>query len=366
MGITFDQLQKRLIGAINVIPASAARVIINDSLREIYDEYDWGFLYQEDYIRTPEIIEGTVNVTKFQPIIIVDLDVQAKINAITENDISLFERQVRLINPTIQDRSLTYNILDYDNNTGELTLDKPYQDATNLVVKIQILKIFYTAPYFIPPYDPAVDAVPDPIIDFRRFESIISPQFRKRLHLEQTLTDLDRIDPRRLNFLGETKTIVANGKDLSGNQLFELYPVSRQERLLKVKYLRNGAEMRKPNEELNPAFSAELVLAKAKKKAYEWCMANAHLIPNVGSVGRFNNLIALLESPNNSSSYSRLLAVAKKKDEELFPQSYLGDFYLWDYWDWNYGYYDGDPTLPHDSWGDTLVIDAATPTIETF
>lgn len=363
MGITFEQLQKRLVGALDVIPAPAAGDFINDALREIYDSYDWGFLYTESYVRTPEIIEGNASTVKFQPKITVDASIQAKINEITENDVDLNTRQVRLVAPKIQDSTLLYNIVEYDNDTGEITLDQPFQDQTNVAARIQILKIYYTAPLYTPTnYDPAVDPVPDPIIDFRRFESVVSPRFRKRLILDQTLTDLDRVDPKRTRYLGETKTIVSAGIDASGNQLFEYYPISRQERLLKVKYLRNGAPLVRPRDLLPLAFSKELVLAKAKQLAREWVIDNAQKIPNIGNVNRLLTANALAESPNNSSSYKSLLAVAKKKDEELFPQSYLGDFYIYPYYDDTWSEY--DYTLPHDRFGETLVIDAAAPTIE--
>lgn len=363
MGITFDQLKKRLIGAIDVIPSAAAGDFINDALREIYDSYDWGFLYTESYIRTPAIIEGTASVVKFQSIITVDAAIQAKLNEITENDVGLETRQVRLVSPKIQDTTLLYNILDYNADTGEITLDQPFQDQTNVSVRVQILKIYYMAPFYTPTnYDSAVDPVPDPIIDFRRFESIVSPQFRKRLFVDQTLTDLDRIDPRRIGYLGETKTIVSAGVDVAGNQLFEFYPIPRQERLLRVKYLRNGLPLVRSIDTIPSAFTKELVLAKAKQLAREWVIDNAQKIPNIGNVNRLLTANALAESPNNSSSYRNLLAIAKKKDEELFPQSYLGDFYIYPFYDESWlGY---DYTLPHDSFGETLIIDAAAPTIE--
>lgn len=363
MGITFEQLQKRLIGAIDVIPSSAAGDFVNDALREIYDVYDWGFLYTESYIRTPAIIEGTASVTKFQSTIIVDAAIQTKINEITENDVGLDTRQIKLISPKIHDSTLLYNIVSYDIDTGEITLDQPFLDETNPLAKIQILKLYYTAPFYTPTnFDSAVDPVPDPIIDFRRFESIISPQFQKRLYLDQTLTDLDRIDPRRNRYLGETRTIISAGVDSVGNQLFEFYPISRQERLLKTKYLRRGAKLERSRDTIPDIFTKELIISKAKQFAYQWCIANSHKIPNIGNPNRFATLIALLESPNNSSSYPRLLADAKKRDEELFPQSYLGDFYIYPFYDdW---YYDYDSTLPHDRFGETLVIDAAAPTIE--
>lgn len=361
MGITFKELQNRLVGAINVIPASAAGEFINDALREIYDDYDWGFLYKEVYIRTPAIIEGTADVVKFQSTITVDAAIQTLINAITENDVGLETRQIRLVAPTIQERSFTYNIIDYDNATGVVTLDKPWQDSTNTAAKIQILKIYYTAPEYIRPYDPAIEEVPDPVIDFRRFEVVVSSQNQRRLWIDRTQEDLNKIDPRRTNYLGETTSIVPAFVDQFGNQIFEFYPISRSERLFRVKYLRKGQPLKNATDTIPDAFSKELVLAKAKQFAYEWCLANSHLIQNVGNPSRFANLIAMLQSPNNSSGYPYLLAMAKRRDEELYPQAYLGDFYIYPFYE---NWWDYDPNLPHDRFGDTLVIDAAAPTIE--
>jgi hypothetical protein len=342
MGITFKELKAKLIGELDVIPASSAGDRINDALRDIYDEVEWGFLFTEGYIRTPALIDGYASAIQFEDKITLDVATKALVDAIGINQVPFEERQIRQIGSKQVDRGFTYNILDYDSVTGEVTLDPPFQDETNSAIHIQILKIYYTAPYFItrsmgvdPDTNDPIVINSEPIIDFKRFEYVVSPQFNRRLILDATPAELFFHDPYR-EYAAEPRFLVSHSQDSAGNRLYEMYPAPRFERLLRVRYLRAGVPLIAESDQIPDALSKELVITKAKMKSYEWAMANADKL-NLKSVGRFQNLIAMLNSPNMPSGYPQLLEKAKKNDEEAYPKAYQGNFADVPYYDWELG-----------------------------
>lgn len=319
MGITLGQLQARLIGELDVIPAASSRERIKDAIREIYDEHEWGIFFTDGWIRTPKLISGTAQVEKFSDSVIVSIPIRDAIAAIHEKDVDLFERQFRSLSSREVDRGFTYNIVDWDYDTRTLKIDPEYQDVTNSAAKIQILKTYYRPPFFTPPYEQGVDPVPDPIIDFKRFEFVVSPQFQRRLILNATQNELYKVDPYR-EIISEPRFFIPHSFNKFGEPLFEMYPTPRFDRLFRVKYLRNGIIPNKDSDSVDDIFTKELIVNKAKIKSYEWAKANADKL-KLKTVGRFDNLIALAEN-----RHEKLLEEAKKKDEERYPKAYLGNF----------------------------------------
>lgn len=335
MGITLGNLRAKLLGELNVIPASSAKARINDALRAIYDEVEWGFLFTDSYIRMPALIEGHATVLKFSDTITLDAPTKALVDAISPDDVSLYERQLRFIGSNKVDRGFTYKILDYDSVAGTMLIDPAYLDDDNANVKLQILKVYYTAPFYIASSKVMQDengndvvVKSDPVIDFKRFEYVVSHQFNRKLLLDSTPAELFRFDPYR-EFAGEPKYMVPYAVDSSGNQLYEVYPAPRFERVLRVKYLRAGLPLDKNSDQAPDMFSQELIITKAKIKSYEWAAANSEML-KLKSVGRFANLIVFLQK-----EYNDLLAAAKKNDEERYPKAYQGNFADLPYYEWN-------------------------------
>lgn len=328
MGITLGQLRARLIGELDVIPASSTKDRINDALREIYDDHEWGFLFTDGFIRTPELIEGTAEVTKFSNEVILSQAVTDKINAVSEFDVDLFEKQFRSLSTKEVDRGFTYKIIDWDSPNNKLTIDPPYQDVTNAAAKIQILKVYYKPPYYQPPYEPGVDPVPDPVIDFKRFEYVISPQFNRRLGLTTSWHELQRYDPYR-EIASEPRFLIPRQFNNFEEPLFEMYPAPRFARVFRVYYLRAGLPLNKETDTVSDIFTKDLIITKAKAASYEWAKANADKL-KLKSVGRFDNLIALA-----NNKYEKLLADACKKDEERFPKANIGNYYNYPEYGWD-------------------------------
>lgn len=350
MGITFKQLYNRLIGAVDVIPNSFAKAAVNDALRQIYDERDWGFLWKTGYIKTPAVINGTASVEKFSSTITLDVNTANIINSFVVGDVPLEERQVKFYGTTKTSRNSFYNIVDYDSVGGIATLDRDYVDDTNAAIKIQILKAYYTAPYLI------IDGQPE--IDFRRFGYVYSHLLNKRINIDTSLEELNQFDPTRsrLSSVAYPAHFVPRGLDSADNMLYEFYPHPTQEAVYETRFLSNGRELKRDSDSVpTNILSVDFILSAAKQKAYEWVITNSPA-KNIKVNAGYGNLIALAKN-----DYSRLLQQAVKKDEELFPQAYLGNYSDYDCADYLGDY---NPCFPHDRFGDTLVIDAAAPTIE--
>lgn len=351
MGTTFKQLYDKLMGACSVVPITIAKESINQALRDIYDANDWGFLWKETYFRTPAVISGHAAVVKFGTTITLDAATKALVNVLTVDEIPIEERQIKFLGTTIIDRVFYYNIKSYDNGTGIITLDdeKPFLDNTDANIQIEILKVFYIAPFVL--------INNEPIVDFRRFAYVASTFYQRNLYLNYTLDQINSRDTLR-NQTGEPRYFIPFGIDSVGNQLYELYPTPRNERVYRMKYLRNGISLNKPTDQLpNNILSVELIHSRAKQKAYEWIIANQQTL-GIKSITGYANLMAMLENRNRSDSYPRLLENAIKRDEELFPKAYAGNF-AYDNW-WDDYFYDGyNPLLPHDRFRETLVIDAS-------
>lgn len=361
MGITFKKLYEKLIGSINVIPASFAKDAINDALRDIYDVNDWGFLWTDGFIKVPEIIDGTAVVLENSRTVILDAPTKILVDAISIDDVPLGERQLKFYGTNKIDQVFYYTILDYDSVLGKLTIDPPFLDNSNVAIKLQILKVYYSAPtYSTSKMDVDENGAPivittDPVVDFRRFAYIFSPFNKRNLILDTTEAEINNRDPYRTYRNSDPRYFIPHGVDSEGTQLYELYPMNKKSKIYRTRYLRNGIALTNNSDTISDILSSELVLARAKQKAYEWVIANAGQIDSVKSTGSYLNLIAMLNNVNMSNSYPNLLEKALKKDEELFPKAYLGDFFNYPYFDNLWGDY--DMSLPHDGLGDTIILD---------
>lgn len=313
-------MQHKLLSEIQVLPPELALEYVNRALKEIYREYDWSFLYNRGFIRTPALITvGTVNVTFGSLNVIASAELKAILDAITINDVPLVGRQLRVNGGQSAGRNFTYTITGYDTITGTLTIDEPYQDASNASATFQLFKNLYTAPTIV-----EKDSNGNIIfngIDFEFFEYIYAPFAERKVNLDKNRSEIDAWDRSR-NTIGDPRYITSFSQDSAGNQLFELYPIPSQERIYQVLYKRAGRDLGS-DEELPKILGYSLVLEKAKLKALEWLTINADKVNDKRSPNVFMNLIALKSNPNMDNSYQNLLNKAKMQDEALYPQSLI-------------------------------------------
>lgn len=315
-----EEVQLKLLSEIQSLPSELGLEFCNKALKEIYEEHSWGFLYERGFLRVPALINtGTVNVTKFSESIVASIELKAILNVITADDVSLIGRQFRTFAGTIAGSNFFYTITDYDSGTGILTIDPFYQDSSDSTARFEIFKSLYTAPNLV-----VKDSLGNILfdgIDFEEFEFISYPFTQRKLNLGANRAYLDKIDSSR-QARGEPTTFVGYGQDSAGNRLFELYPIPPNERVYQVLYKREGRNL-EPEDSIPSSLSYDLVLAKAKIKAYEWLIANGDKVGDKRSPNVYLQLIALVSNANSENSYSRLLEKAIKKDESLYPQALI-------------------------------------------
>lgn len=320
--MSYSTLKSRLNGAIDNLPPSSLVNFINDALEDIYRDYDWGFLYKKDYLRTPELINsGTANVTKFSTSVVLNATASAEVIAITVNDIPLVERQFRVSSPAITGRSFNYQILDYDptiESAVVLTIDPPYLDENNPSTQYEILKLYYTPPPCI--------VNNTPIIDFRKWEYFISKKLWRQLRLDISLDEVMRNDPAKY-YASEPYCVISAPDQNDTNSYiprFELYPAPRYERIYEVVYQRKGRKFlddgSDDDTELPSVLTEEMVLNRARVKAYEFMVAKAQDL-KISNVGRFLQLIVLADK-----NKQELLDKAKKADREIFPRGWITQY----------------------------------------
>lgn len=319
MGITFRELYNSLLSWVPNLPPSKAQEIIKDSIIDIGNQKDWGYLFETTYLKTPDAINGTANVHEYNNVINVDSSIRTAIAALNPDDWDITERQIRCLNQTNANLAVWYNIAAYDSGTGNLTLDRPFLDVDNAAAQVQLLKVYYNPPIYAP-FINGVQATP--LTDFRRFEHVISPTYQRRIFLDTTLAELNAFDPQRV-YAADPRYIVAIPPDASGLPLFEFYPAPIHKRIYKIVYKRQGIFPRTSDiDEVVPFFDKELIITAAKIKAYEWAMtADNTPLGRYGS--KWSNLISMITNPGSPRGFSMLLEGAAQRDEELYPKEIL-------------------------------------------
>lgn len=315
-----EEVQFKLLSEIQSLPSEISLELCNRAIKEIRDEYDWSFLYKKDYLRTPALINtGTININKFSNSVVVSADLKVIIDAISINDVPIIGRQLKVFGGQIAGSQFIYTITGYDSGTSTLIIDPFYQDQDNSAASFQIFKNLYTAPESIE--RDSDNNITFQGIDFANFEYIYAPFVRRKLILDRNRSQLDRLDYNRES-QGDPIWLVSSGQqDSAGNQLFELYPIPTSERVYQVLYKTEGRYLEQDDN--IPPIDYNLIICKAKMKAYEWMMINGDIVNNKRNPNLFANSIAMLSNPNLENSYPKLLEKAKMKDENLFPQALI-------------------------------------------
>ena len=137
--------------------------------------------------------------------------------------------------------------------------------------------------------------------------------------------EINRADPSRFTF-GEPFCLFSSPDSTDTNEyipVFEMYPAPKFERIYEVIYLRNGRKFRDDGSddeaELPSPFTEELVLNRARVKAYEFAIAKAQDL-KLTNIGRFQNLIVLADRQKDD-----LLDAAKKITREDIVKALGGE-----------------------------------------
>jgi hypothetical protein len=338
MASNFKHLVRELNGWVKPLPSSLCPSLINKALESIYDEHDWAcLLIKNGYIIIPKAITtGLISVSKFSNIITINAALKTLLDII-EADINqprVVGRQIRIKAPDSVQARILYNITNYDSINSQLTIDPIYMGDDVVNGSFEIVKALIK-----PVNDILYNGAP--ITDFKSFDYIGDLRNRRRLYLDY---NIDEHDPDRNN-TGTPFALSPYGNDSSGNLIFELYPYDKygSDKIYKVRLYRKGSLLVNDTDIPPQPFTDDLILVKARIKAYEWCEVNKSTKEELQKTN-WNNLVAGLNSPANTEGYPELLEKAKRRDEEMFPRAYIGNMD-------DYNYFG----LPHDM-RDTLVL----------
>jgi hypothetical protein len=294
-----------LKGYVPKLPAPLAQTLVNRAWRDICQSRLWSFLVTEGGLSSPEVIgSGFVSVTQGSADVVADVTATSLLSAAVTDALNpLVTRQFRVIN-----YGPIYRIADYDGSTGTLTLDRPYIGATNATAGYQVYRCYY--------------APPTP--DFIRYFSIIDCDNGYPLNLRKypTKRELDRVDPQRGS--QDQACFVAHFEFDVVNQtvLHEFWPHPTAVQEFQCLYQRKGLDLSSTND-LPPTIPVDLLMMRAKYRAYEWAEANKGAQKELRGVNWLFLMKQFEETKikGRMTAYEAAMMKARKMDEEALVRN---------------------------------------------
>jgi hypothetical protein len=272
----------------------------------------WSFnLFESTWITPGLVNSGGVTVAQGSPNLQFDAIATAAINAFQAANpfILITQLQFRIASGGI------YSLIFYNPATGAAILDRAYGDPS-----VNDGAYFLYQSYYAPPMK-----------DFLTWISVRNPALFLTLDTTTTREWIDVNDPQRMIFQFPTR-VIPLGIDQRGAgtnfpsatlgfPLFELWGQATTPFTYQCYGLRKGADLVNPTDTLPFQIPEELVMARAKYYAYEWCEANKDMVPRAtGPDFRF-----LMGA--TMDDYKKLLIKYRKQDKEYvnnwFTQSRL-------------------------------------------
>jgi hypothetical protein len=272
-----------------------SRVVGRDSRR-------WSFTAQKDAtLLAPAILTlGTVTTTQFQNPIVGDATAKAAWQAYgLTPPITTAQFRIGSAGGPI------YNIIAFDGN-ATLTLDRIYAEGSGSLQAYQIYKIYYPAPES----------------GFVRWASIYDPINAYPLRLGYNKTDFDRWDPQRSAVslpvyvgaytFGPFPSILQNYQ----LPLFELWPGPTSQIGYSTSYDVRGPDLVNDADIQPYAIPDDLILHRARWRAYEWAEANKGSHPELQKTS-WLNLMNVVDK-----DYDKLKLDVMRQDNSTFMTNY--------------------------------------------
>ena len=270
-----------LQGSVPGLDLNLAYTYVNRAYREVRDSSLWSFQLAETGIFTPSLIGGNnnsqtsaglVTVTQGSVTVVGDADAAAAWQAQTFPPVTFFQFRV-------QGRSI-YNVIAFD-GTNTLTLDRVFLEPSGSSQIYQMYQCYYAAP----------------VKDFKRWMSVRDMYNGYALDVNTPRREIDRRDPLRLYFANPTIITgfetdqrgagTDNASGTLGYMLFEMYPAPVGQLTYQAYYVRYGADLVNPGDELPPIITEDCVLYKAKVYAYQWAEARKDALAAKGANANF-------------------------------------------------------------------------------
>ena len=317
--MAFVDLVAELVGTVPRLSALHAQQLINRSWARVRDSRLWSFHFVADaQLFVPTAVSaGSVSATFNNTIVVADtaaagaLNANALANPPLASSVLGQGRQIR-VGSTSNISSPTgpnYTILAWD-GVSQLTINKPYGEATVTGAPYQVLKCYYSPP--APP--PFTALAPD--LRYVRYESITNRRsgytiFGPNLYWSQA--QLNAIDPQR-GGQGEAYIVANYGRNSLGQPVVELYPNPVQFTTYSATYWTRWPDLT-PTQDL-PQIPYELpdaVMFQAKALASDWALANVTTVPELGQT----NWVAYRQI--QGVEYKASIINCFKQDDEIMP-----------------------------------------------
>lgn len=283
------------------VPYPRALTMVNRGWLDIQRSFLWSFLWGDAAIPTPiPITQGTVTLVIGSNLVVGDADASAVWLAQTLSPNPITTRQFRVGQGTI------YNInsIDFTVPTAAIiTLAGPYVDPTAGVgIGYQVYSVYFNAP----------------TKDFLWWESIKDPISGYDISTTFQRESVDLWDPQRFQSGWPRSVLPYLINPQVGNfqnfPMFEMWPAPLNNYTYVGTYYRSGMPFINYSDTVSSPLGEDVVIAAAKVKSYEWCVANPDKVSRHEGSYRVG-----------ASGYQYLLGMAQKERKDL-----LNDYILMD------------------------------------
>lgn len=289
-----------------------AQSLVNRAWRDIRDARLWSFDVAEGVLEAAQLVNaGAVTLTQFSPTVTPNSAAATAFLAFGLNP-PITQCQFRLTSGPL------YNIVAID-GSGNLTLDRPYYEASGSGIGYLVYRAYYTPPPTL--------LQSDGTYDFLRFLSVTDFLNVYDLDLTQQKAVLDLIDPQRGSF-GPPTCLADYKADPLSNPLYEMWPHPQIQQGFIALCQRRGTEITTANSQtyfFPQAVPSDLIVLRAKYRAYEWAEANKGTHPEL----RVTNWLALMQATRIEyagrprTGDVGALGRAARQDEETFLQNFI-------------------------------------------
>ena len=317
--LSFEQLYKELQGEISALPDPMAMRIINRAWKRVNDYRLWSWqIISNAQLFVPKLIfAGAATATFNSTAVTMDATATAALNVVVFGNPPLASPilgvgyQIRIGTSTTGLSSPTgpsYTIVAWD-GAGNLTIDRPYGESSQVNATYQVLKCYYAAP-FLPVTSTGADG------QFARYMSVTNlldgyAITGKQLYFNQE--ELNRIDPQR-GGQGDAYILAYYQRNSLGQPVYEMYPNPVDETTYQANYVSKGPLLTMTTGLPQVSYALDdTVTFQAKQFAGQWAAANA---------GRFKDLQGtnwLWYCDQMEREYKKSLILCIKEDDEIMP-----------------------------------------------
>lgn len=286
--------------------------LVNRAWKDVQREYLWSFLWLDFAIPTPsQTLAGTVTTTIGSTHVVGDATAAASWLTIPLST-PITSQQFRIGTGTI------YNIIAFD-GVNTITLDRLYVDPSHGAGQgYQIYGIYFHAP----------------VKNFVWFDTIRDPITGYALKTCTTRQEADDSDPQRLQFTFPD-SVLPYKVDLTagsfyGFPMYEMWPAPTTgityvaEGLLTALAFDNTVPG--TSDSVTPPLDEDVVMEKAKEKAYEWCMANPDKLPPAARKVDFSYLMGKTQAEFKRLINQYILADEYASKRHQIPYAEMRDY----------------------------------------